>query len=85
MMVISEECKGGLYGKMFPSSEIPRYDEPVQNVPDIDGRTEIDHIFSKVCDWVHPNSGTDVFPRTSASYNGTAPIIERIGMLNNLF
>ena len=70
---------------MFPSSEISKYDEPVENVPHIDGRTEIDHIFSKVCDWVHPNSGTDVFPRTSASYNGTAPIIERIGMLNNLF
>jgi len=85
MMVISESCNGGIYGRMFPSSEIPKYDEPVENTPDIDGRTEIDHVFAKVCDWVEPNSGAQVFPRTSPSYGGTPPIIEQSGMLNNLF
>ena len=85
MMVISENCNGGIYGKMFPNSEIAKYNEPIENTPDIDARTEIDHIFARVCDWVQPGSGTDVFPRTSSSYNGTAPIIEVAGMLNSLF
>jgi len=85
MMVISEQVNGGIYGDMFPSSEIVKYDEPVNRTPDITPLTEIDHIFSKVCDWVEPGSGDQVFPRLSSSYSGDSPIIEQAGMLNALF
>ncbi|MBX2849880.1 MAG: DUF1501 domain-containing protein [Acidiferrobacterales bacterium] len=85
MMVISENCNGGLYGNMFPSSEITKYDEPIENTPDIDPQTEIDHIFARVSEWVHSGSGADVFPRIASGYSGSQPIIEMTGMFNNLF
>ena len=84
MMVISEQCNGGIYGDMFPASELPKYDEAEDRTPDITPLTEIDHIFSRVCDWVLADSGATVFPRTSPSYSGAAPIIERTNMFNNL-
>lgn len=82
MFVISEGCNGGVYGEMFPQSEIVKYDEPPENTPDIDPRTEIDQLFSKVCDWVHPGSGSQVFPRMLEI---PAPPIELNGMFDNLF
>jgi len=82
MLVVSESCRGGIYGEMFPQSEIIKYDEPPENTPDIDPRTEIDQLFSKVCDWVQAGSGTQVFPRMSET---PAPPIELNGMFDNLF
>ncbi|NND82578.1 MAG: DUF1501 domain-containing protein [Gammaproteobacteria bacterium] len=84
MFVISESCQGGVYGEMFQQDEIPKYDLPVNQTPDIDPKTEIDHIFAKVSDWVAPGSGTSVFPRTSPSYTDDPPIIEIPGMFDNL-
>lgn len=84
MFVISEWCQGGVYGEIFPQSEIPKYDLPVNRTPDIDPRTEIDHIFAKVSDWVATGSGSSVFPRTAPGYSGEAPIIEIPGMFDNL-
>ena len=84
MMVIGNSCRGGVYGRMFPNSEIVKYDEPSNRTPDIDPQTEFDHFFSRVCDWVHPGSGSTVFPRMSGSYTGEAPIIEFPGMFNTL-
>ena len=85
MMVISEQCNGGIYGDMFPDSELVKYDEPVDRTPDITPLTEIDHIFSRVCDWMETGLGATVFPRSSSSYSGTSPILERTNMFNGLF
>lgn len=82
MFVICEECTGGVYGEIFPESEIIKYDEPVENTPGIDPRTEIDQLFSTVCDWVEPGSGSQVFPRMTES---PAPAIEINGLFSNLF
>ena len=85
MFVISESCKGGIYGDMFPQSEIIKYDEPPTRTPDIDPLTEVDHLFAEVCEWVLSGSGSVVFPRTSNGYGGTAPMIEVNGMFDSLF
>ena len=84
MLVIGEQCRGGLYGEMFPDSEVDKYDDAQLNTPDIDARTEIDPLFASVCDWVAPGSGQSVFPRTHSSYTGEAPIIERLGLFDSL-
>lgn len=76
MMVIGESVNGGVYGDMFPETELAKLG---QNTPDIDGLTEFDHIYGAVCDWVHPASSATVFP-SMASRD-----IEIPGMLNNLF
>lgn len=84
MFVIGDQCQGGVYGELFQSEELPKYDLPVNQTPDIDPKTEIDEIFSKVCDWVVPGSGVSVFPRTAAGYAGEAPLIEMPGLFDSL-
>jgi len=84
MFVIGERSQGGVYGEIFPESEIPKYEDSRLRTPDIDRRTEFDHFFASVCDWVSPNSGRIVFPRTAPGFNGDAPIIEQAGLFNNL-
>ncbi len=85
MFVIGENVRGGIYGDMFPDSEIEKYAEPPNRTPDITPQTEFDHFFAKVCDWVSPNSGDILFPRTAPGFAGEAPIIELDGMFDNLF
>lgn len=84
MLVIGESVRGGVYGDIFPDTEVDKYDNESLRTPDIDPRTEIDSIFSKVCDWVAPNSGRNVFPRTAAGYTGEAPMIEMPSMFDNM-
>lgn len=84
MFVIGEQVRGGVYGEIFQDEEVDKYDNTSLRTPDIDPLTEIDTFFSKVCDWVHPNSGSAVFPRTAAGYSGEPPLIEQLGMFNNL-
>lgn len=84
MLIIGEGVRGGVYGDIFPDAEVDKYDDESLRTPDIDPLTEIDSLFSKVCDWVTPNSGTAVFPRTSSGYSGEAPLIEVPGMFNNM-
>lgn len=84
MMVIGDGVRGGVYGEIFQDDEIDKYDNMSLNSPDIDPRTEIDAFYSKVCDWVAPNTGTAVFERTAPGYNGDAPDIEAAGMFDNL-
>jgi len=85
MLVISEQCAGGVYGEMFPDDEIDKYDDTSLRTPDIDPRTEIDPLFAQVANWVQPNSGDAVFPRTASGYSGISPIIESPGLFSNLF
>ncbi|RBP53740.1 DUF1501 domain-containing protein [Arenicella xantha] len=84
MFVIGERVNGGVYGELFPEAEIDKYDDLSLNTPDIDPRTSIDPLFASVCDWVAPNSGSVVFPRTAPGYIGEAAIIESAGMFASL-
>lgn len=81
MFVIGHGVRGGVYGEMFQDDEIDKYDNTDLRTPDIDPKTEFDHFFSKVSDWVAPNSGRVVFPRTVSA---NPPDIEISGMFNNL-
>ncbi|MCF7984575.1 MAG: DUF1501 domain-containing protein [Thiohalocapsa sp.] len=64
VLLIGPSVRGGVYGDMFPESELARMDDPS---PDIDGRTALDHVFGAASDWVGPGSGGFVFPdRASA-------------------
>ena len=85
MMVIGENVRGGVYGELFPDDEIPKYDEEPNATPEIAPRSEIDSFFSQVCDWVSPNSGSVVFPRTAPGFSGQRPLEEINGMFDNLF
>lgn len=85
MMVIGENVRGGVYGQLFQDDEVAKYDEEPNRTPDITPRSEIDSFFSEVCDWVSPNSGSLVFPRTASGFNGQAPLEEINGMFDNLF
>ncbi|MEO0367242.1 MAG: DUF1501 domain-containing protein [Pseudomonadota bacterium] len=84
MLVISERCNGGIYGQFSQADELAKYDQPPNRTPDITPRTEIDHLFSAVSEWVQPGSSTAVFPRTANAYSGEAPIIESAGMFDSL-
>ncbi len=84
MFIIGHGVRGGLYGEMFQDGEVDKYDDESLNTPDIDPKTELDHFYAKVADWVSPGSGSAVFPRTAPGYGGEAPIIEVPGMFDNL-
>lgn len=84
MFVIGEGVAGGVYGEMFQDNEVDKYSDDSLNTPDIDPRTDIDNMYASVCDWVQPNSGTTVFPRTAPGYSGEKPDEEMTGMFQNL-
>lgn len=64
MIVISNRVRGGIYGEMFPEDELARLDIVSA---DITGRTAIDHVFGRVCDWVSPGTGSIVFPNRGSA------------------
>ncbi len=45
MLVIGDPVVGGLYGDLFPESELARFDEPSS---DIEGLTSMEHVFGAV-------------------------------------
>lgn len=49
MLIIGKSIKGGIYGDMFPTSEIERFDTPSS---DIDGKTSIIYPYKAVADWM---------------------------------
>ena len=91
VMVIGTSVRGGVYGDLFPESEIEGYDSDPTRTPDIESLTEMDHIFGKVCDWVSSGNGGvvqssgRVFPRL-LEIPGTDeyPDIETNGLLDSL-
>ena len=92
MLVVGNAVNGGVYGEMFPRSEIAdigggetRYD---QLGTDIEGRTSFERVLAQVCDWVEPGSGTKVFPNTlknDLNQYPDGPILEEGVDLSTLF
>ena len=78
MLVFGELVNGGVYGDMFPASEISIINDPSQGSPDIEGKTEFDHHFGAVCDWVESGSSSLVFPAQASA------MIETPGMFASL-
>jgi uncharacterized protein (DUF1501 family) len=64
IIVIGNRVRGGIYGEMFPEDELARLDIASA---DIAGRTAIDQVFGRICDWVSPGSGDTVFPNRGFS------------------
>jgi uncharacterized protein (DUF1501 family) len=64
ILVIGNGVNGGVYGDMFPESELERLTD---SSPEITGLTTFDNIFSGVCDWIQPGLGAQVFPDRSLS------------------
>jgi hypothetical protein len=70
MILIGQGINGGVYGEMFPASEIQndngstRYD---QIGGDIEGRTSFERVLAEVCNWVEPGTGEIVFPNAAMS------------------
>ena len=58
VIVIGNPVTGGVYGDMFPASDIPNFE--IFN-RDITGLTSLDQIFGRLCDW-HSGTGSTVFP-----------------------
>ena len=63
-MVVGNAVQGGIYGDMFPESELALLSVPSS---DIVGLTEIDHVFGRVCDWMVPGGGNIVFPNRGSA------------------
>lgn len=66
MILIGNAVQGGVYGDMFPSSEIETDaagDIPYEKVgADIKGKTSFERVLAEACNWVEPGSGENVFP-----------------------
>ena len=62
MLAIGPGVKGGIYGEMFPESEIDKYDQPSA---DIDGLTSIVRLYGAIADWMQSGSANLVFPGLS--------------------
>lgn len=58
-ILIGDAVTGGVYGDMFPQSEIPKM---VQQNTDTEGLTGFEHIYAAICDWVMPGSANQVLP-----------------------
>ena len=84
MFVIGDSVNGGIYGELFQEAEIEKYDNLELRTPDIDALTDLDPLFARVCDWVEPSSGEQVFPRTASSFSGELPALEIPGMFTEL-
>jgi hypothetical protein len=62
VLLIGKQVKGGLYGDMFPNSELELFEKSGK---DILGQTEMEPLFAKLCDWLKPSSGHSVFPKVT--------------------
>ncbi|MCC6709286.1 MAG: DUF1501 domain-containing protein [Gammaproteobacteria bacterium] len=63
-ILIGDAVQGGVYGTMFPESEIARLGEESAQ---IQGVNAIDHVFGRVAEWVMPGSKAQVFPNAAGA------------------
>lgn len=59
ILVLGKGIQGGVYGDMFPATELERIEK---RSPDIKGLTGIERIFGAACDYVKPGVSAEVFP-----------------------
>ncbi len=59
VLVVGQPVKGGVYGDMFPQTELALY---AKGGKDIKGETAVERIFAVVADWLGAGAGTNVFP-----------------------
>ena len=59
ILVVGEQVNGGIYGDLFPESEISIMQDWNQH---IEGKTSFEKIFATIADWACPGAGTVVFP-----------------------
>lgn len=59
LLIIGEQVTGGIYGDLFPESEISIMQEWNQH---IDGKTSFEKIFATIADWACAGAGAVVFP-----------------------
>ena len=88
VMVIGNGVRGGVYGDLFPDSDIDGYDDTRRYAtPDIESLTEMEHVFGSVCNWVVSGSANTVFPRLAlSSGNEQYPDLEAgVSLGSNLF
>lgn len=67
MLLIGEKVTGGVYGDMFPDTEITQITDASISIPVTTGLTHIDRHFGEVCNWVTPGSVSSVFPQRNSS------------------
>ncbi len=58
-LLIGSRINGGIYGEMFPTSEIPRFSQPGE---DIEGKTSYERVFARLCDAIKSGSSDSVIP-----------------------
>lgn len=58
LILIGKPIQGGIYGTMFPDSEIESYSKPGR---DIEGLTHVDQVFAKLSEWSSPGSSNAIF------------------------
>ncbi len=63
-ILIGDAVVGGVYGTMFPDSELARLR---QDSAQIEGVNAIDHVFGRVAEWVVPGSKAQVFPNAASA------------------
>lgn len=66
MIVFGKQVQGGVYGDMFPQTEIQKF---TQQYSYIQGLTAFERVLGAVCDWVEPGSGNQVFPTRNTLEN----------------
>ena len=59
VLLIGRNVNGGIYGDMFPQSEIERFAQPGT---DIEGRTSVNQVIGRICEQVKPGSADSVVP-----------------------
>jgi len=88
-ILIGPSVNGGVYGDMFPNSEVTGIPAPFDTQgADITGLTSVERVLAEVCDWVEPGSGITVFPNTAFNDLITypnGPILETGVDLSTLF
>ena len=63
-LLIGDAVQGGVYGTMFPESELARFSvESAQ----IEGVNAIEHVFGRVADWVMPGAKAQIFPNAASA------------------
>jgi uncharacterized protein (DUF1501 family) len=75
LILVGKPIKGGVYGNMFPESEIENYSKPGK---DIEGLTHVDQVFAKLADWSCPASSNSIFPQLADADLESASVLDFI-------